>query len=538
MLSVNNLSLQFGKRILFDEVNLKFTKGNCYGVIGANGAGKSTFIKILSGEQVPTTGSVELEKGARMSVLSQNHNAFDTHTVLETVLMGHEHLFEIMKAKEEIYAKDPFTEEDGLKAGDLEAEFADMDGWNAESDASILLSNLGIHKNLEQTVMSALPENDKVRVLLAQAIFGNPDVLLLDEPTNHLDVATISWLEDFLADYQNTVIVVSHDRHFLDAVCTQVVDIDFSKIQMFTGNYSFWYESSQILLAQRSNKNKKAEEKVKELKDFIARFSANASKSKQATSRKKALDKINIEDMQPSMRKYPAIFMIPERELGNQVLEVKDLSYTTPEGELLFKDLNFILDKGEKVGMLTKNSRAMDAFFEIIDGTLKQTTGTVEWGITSSKAYLPHDNHEFFEGNDDSLIDWLRQYSVNKEEAYVRGFLGKMLFTGEETLKSVKVLSGGEKVRCMVSRLMLQNANVVLLNEPTAHLDLESIQAFNNGVKSTKANVILATQDHQFMQSIVNRIIEFSPKGMIDRQYTTYDEYLADENIAERRLAL
>ncbi len=538
MLSVNNLSLQFGKRVLFDEVNLKFTKGNCYGVIGANGAGKSTFIKILSGEQVPTTGGVELEKGARMSVLSQNHNAFDSHTVLETVMMGHEHLFEIMKAKEAIYAKDPFTEEDGLKAGDLEAEFADMDGWNAESDASILLSNLGIHKDLEQTLMGSLPENDKVRVLLAQAIFGNPDVLLLDEPTNHLDVATISWLEDFLADYQNTVIVVSHDRHFLDAVCTQVVDIDFGKIQMFTGNYSFWYESSQILLAQRSNKNKKAEEKVKELKDFIARFSANASKSKQATSRKKALDKINIEEMKPSMRKYPAIFMIPERELGNQVLEVKDLSYTTPEGELLFKDLNFILDKGEKVGMLTKNSRAMDAFFEIIDGTLKQTTGTVEWGVTSSKAYLPHDNHEFFEGNDDSLIDWLRQYSTNKEEAYVRGFLGKMLFTGEETLKSVKVLSGGEKVRCMVSRLMLQNANVILLNEPTAHLDLESIQAFNNGVKSTKANVILATQDHQFLQSIVNRIIEFSPKGMIDRQYTTYDEYLTDEKIAERRLAL
>ena len=452
--------------------------------------------------------------------------------------MGHDKLYKIMKEKEEIYAKDPFTEEDGLKAGELEAEFADMDGWNAESDASILLSNLGIHKDKEYTQMSDLPENDKIRVLLAQAIFGNPDVLLLDEPTNNLDVATIAWLENFLADYQNTVIVVSHDRHFLDAVCTQIVDIDFGKISQFTGNYSFWYESSQILLAQRSNKNKKAEEKVKELKDFIARFSANASKSKQATSRKKALDRINIEEMKPSMRKYPAIFLNQERELGNQVVNVKNLSYTTPEGETLFKDVEFIIDKGEKVGLLTKDSRAMDALFLILDGQLEPTTGTVEWGVTASKAYLPHDNHQFFEGNDDSLIDWLRQYSENKEEAYVRGFLGKMLFTGEESLKSVKVLSGGEKVRCMVSRMMLQNANVVMLNEPTAHLDLESIQAFNNGVVDTKSVVLLSTQDHQFLQSIANRIIEFSPKGMIDRQYTTYDEYLADESIQERRLAL
>ncbi|MGB1017697.1 MAG: ABC-F family ATP-binding cassette domain-containing protein [Chitinophagales bacterium] len=538
MLTVSNLSMQFGKRVLFDEVNLKFTKGNCYGVIGANGAGKSTFVKILSGEYTATTGSFDLEAGARMSVLSQNHNAFDAHTVLETVMMGHDKLYKIMKEKEEIYAKDPFTEEDGLKAGELEAEFADMDGWNAESDASILLSNLGIHKDKEYTQMSDLPENDKIRVLLAQAIFGNPDVLLLDEPTNNLDVATIAWLENFLADYQNTVIVVSHDRHFLDAVCTQIVDIDFGKISQFTGNYSFWYESSQILLAQRSNKNKKAEEKVKELKDFIARFSANASKSKQATSRKKALDRINIEEMKPSMRKYPAIFLNQERELGNQVVNVKNLSYTTPEGETLFKDVEFIIDKGEKVGLLTKDSRAMDALFLILDGQLEPTTGTVEWGVTASKAYLPHDNHQFFEGNDDSLIDWLRQYSENKEEAYVRGFLGKMLFTGEESLKSVKVLSGGEKVRCMVSRMMLQNANVVMLNEPTAHLDLESIQAFNNGVVDTKSVVLLSTQDHQFLQSIANRIIEFSPKGMIDRQYTTYDEYLADESIQERRLAL
>lgn len=538
MFTVSNLSMQFGKRVLFDEVNVKFTKGNCYGVIGANGAGKSTFIKILSGELNATTGSIELEPGARMSVLSQNHNAFDEHTVLETVLMGHEKLFSIMKEKEAIYAKDPFTEEDGLKAGELEAEFADMDGWNAESDASILLSNLGLPKEKEYSIMGDLDENDKVRVLLAQALFGNPDVLLLDEPTNNLDVATISWLEDFLADYKNTVIVVSHDRHFLDAVCTQIVDIDFGKINMFTGNYSFWYESSQILLAQRANKNKKAEEKIKELKDFIARFSANASKSKQATSRKKALDKINVEEMRPSMRKYPAIFLTQERELGNQVLEVKGLSYTTPEGEVLFNDLNFLLDKGEKVGLLCKDSRAIDAFFEILDGTLKPSSGEVNWGVTATTAYLPHENSKYFEDNDDSLIDWLRQYSENKEEAYVRGFLGKMLFTGEETLKSVKVLSGGEKVRCMVSRMMLQNANVVMLNEPTAHLDLESIQAFNNGVQATKANIILSTQDHQFLQSIANRIIEFSPKGMIDRQYTTYDEYLADESIAERRAQL
>lgn len=538
MLTVSNLTMQFGKRVLFDDVNIKFTRGNCYGVIGANGAGKSTFVKILSGELNATSGQFEMEPGARMSVLSQNHSAFDQYSVLETVLMGHQKLFKIMKEKDEIYNKDPFTEEDGIKAGELEAEFADMDGWNAESDASILLSNLGISKDKEYTQMSDLPENDKIRVLIAQALFGNPDLLLLDEPTNNLDVATIAWLENFLADYTNTVIVVSHDRHFLDAVCTQIVDIDFGKINMFTGNYSFWYESSQLLLAQRSNKNKKAEEKVKELKDFIARFSANASKSKQATSRKKALDKINIEEMKPSMRKYPAIFLNQERELGNQVINVKNLSYETRDGEILFKDVSFIIDKGEKVGLLTKDSRAMDAFFEILDGTLKPTSGTIEWGVTVKSAYLPHDNAQFFEGNNDSIIDWLRQYSENKEEAYVRGFLGKMLFTGEETLKSVKVLSGGEKVRCMVSRMMLQNANVVLLNEPTAHLDLESIQAFNNGVQATNSVVLLSTQDHQFLQSIANRIIEFSPKGMIDRQYTTYDEYLEDASIQERRAAL
>lgn len=530
--------MQFGKRILFDEVNIKFTKGNCYGVIGANGAGKSTFVKILSGEQNATSGTFDLDAGARMSVLSQNHNLFNDFTVLETVMMGHDKLYKIMKEKEEIYSRDPFTEADGLKAGELEADFADMDGWNAESDASILLSNLGLPKEKEYTKMDDLPENDKIRVLLAQALFGNPDVLLLDEPTNNLDVATIAWLENFLADYQNTVIVVSHDRHFLDAVCTQIVDIDFGKISMFTGNYSFWYESSQLLLAQRSNKNKKAEEKVKELKDFIARFSANASKSKQATSRKKALDRINIDEMKPSMRKYPAIFLNQDRELGNQVLNIKNLSYETPDGELLFKDIEFIIDKGEKVGLLTKDSRAMDAFFEILDGKLKPTTGTVEWGVTVKKAYLPHENAPFFEGNDDTLIDWLRQYSENKEEAYVRGFLGRMLFTGEETLKSVKVLSGGEKVRCMVSRMMLQNANVVMLNEPTAHLDLESIQAFNNGVIATESVVLLSTQDHHFLNSIANRIVEFSPKGMIDRQYTTYDDYLSDASIIERRATL
>lgn len=537
MLTVNNLSLQYGKRVLFDEVNVKFTRGNCYGVIGANGAGKSTFLKIISGEENATSGSIDLEHGARMSVLKQDHTAFDDYTVIETVLMGHEKLYSIMKEKDELYAKPDFSEEDGIKAGELEAEFADMNGWNAESDASELLSNLGIEKDLEYKLMSELSNNQKVRVLLAQTIFGEPDLILLDEPTNDLDIETIAWLENFLADYKNTVLVVSHDRHFLDTVCTHIADIDFGKIQLFTGNYSFWYESSQLLLSQRSSKNKKAEEKIKELKEFIARFSANAAKSKQATSRKKALDKINLEDMKPSNRKYPAIIFNQERELGDQILKVTNLS-CEKDGELLFKDVNFTLEKTDKVGVLAKNSRAIDAFYEILSGELKPTTGTIEWGVTAKHAYLPNENNKYFEGSDLNLIDWLRQYSTNKDESFVRGFLGKMLFTGEETFKNVSVLSGGEKVRCMLSRMMLQEANVIMLNEPTSHLDLESITAFNNGVKNYKGVVLISTHDHEFMQSVANRILEISPNGMIDRQYVTYDEYLAHPEIQERRQEL
>ena len=537
MLSVNNVSLQFGKRILFDDVNVQFTKGNCYGVIGANGAGKSTFLKILSGEIVPTSGGVEMEKGATMSVLSQNHTAFDDKVVLDTVIMGHEKLYTIMLEKDALYSKPDFSEADGIKVGNLEAEFADMDGWNAESDASELLSNLGIDKEKQDKLMSDLNANEKVRVLLAQTIFGEPDVILLDEPTNDLDVDTIAFLENFLADYENTVIVVSHDRHFLDAVCTTIADIDFGKIQLFTGNYTFWYESSQLLLSQRASKNKKASEKIAELKEFIRRFSANAAKSKQATSRKKALDKINLDDMQASNRKYPAIILTQEREVGNQILKVENLSYTK-DGETLFKDVSFTLESNDKVGMLSKDSRAIDAFYEILSGELKQTTGTVEWGVTVKHAYLPNDNDEFFVGSDLNLIDWLRQYTLNKEEAYVRGFLGKMLFTGEESFKNVSVLSGGEKVRCMVSRMMLQEANVVMLNEPTSHLDLEAITAFNNGVKDYKGIVFISTQDHEFMHSVANRIIEISPNGMIDKQYTTYDEYMSHDGIKERRIEL
>ncbi|MCB0509867.1 MAG: ATP-binding cassette domain-containing protein [Chitinophagales bacterium] len=537
MLTANNISLQFGKRVLFDEVNVQFTKGNCYGIIGANGAGKSTFLKILTGEQDPTSGSVELEAGARLSVLKQNHFAYDNYSALETVIMGHTVLYAIMKEKDALYAKEDFTEEDGIKAGDLEAEFADLNGWNAESDASELLSNLGISKEKQEKLMSDLTANEKIRVLLAQAIFGDPDVLVLDEPTNDLDVETISWLENFLADYQNTVIVVSHDRHFLDAVCTHVADIDFGKIQLFTGNYSFWYESSQLILSQRASKNKKAEEKIKELKDFIARFSANAAKSKQATSRKKALDKINVDEMKASSRKYPAIIFMQERELGNQILQLFDLGYEK-DGEVLFSGLNLNLTKGDKVGVISRDSRAVDAFYKILSGELKPTSGRFEWGVTVKHAYLPNENSEFFEGNDANLIDWLRQYSTNKEEAFVRGFLGKMLFTGEESFKSVKVLSGGEKVRCMVSRIMLQQANVILLNEPTSHLDLESITAFNNGVKDFQGVALLTTQDHHFMQTSTNRIFEFGPNGCIDKQFTTFDDYISDDANKARREAL
>lgn len=537
MLTANNISLQFGKRVLFDEVNVTFASGNCYGVIGANGAGKSTFLKILAGDQDPTSGTVDLEPGARMSVLQQDHFKFDEYTALQTVIMGHTVLFGIMQEKDALYAKPDFSEEDGLKAGDLEAEFADLNGWNAESDASEMLSNLGIDKAKQEKKMADLTSNEKIRVLLAQAIFGEPDVLVLDEPTNDLDAATIEFLENFLADYQNTVIVVSHDRHFLDAVCTHIADIDFSKINLFTGNYTFWYESSQLLLSQRASKNKKADEKIKELKDFIARFSANAAKSKQATSRKKALDKINVEDMKPSSRKYPAIIFMQEREVGNQILTLDNLGYTK-DGEVLFSGLNLSLTKDDKLGVISKDSRAVDAFYQILSGELQPTSGSFEWGVTVKHAYLPSNNSKYFNENNLNLIDWLRQYSVNKEEAFVRGFLGKMLFTGEESFKSVKVLSGGEKVRCMVSRIMLQQANVILLNEPTSHLDLESITAFNNSVKDFPGVALLTTQDHSFMQTSVNRIFEFGPKGCIDKQFTTYDEYMKDKGVLERRGAL
>lgn len=537
MLTANNISLQFGKRVLFDEVNVTFAKGNCYGVIGANGAGKSTFLKILSGEQDPTSGSVDLEPGARMSFLKQDHFAYDDITAIQTVIQGHTVLYGIMMEKDALYAKEDFSEEDGIKAGNLEAEFADLNGWNAESDASELLSNLGIDKDKQERKMADLTANEKIRVLLAQAIFGEPDVLVLDEPTNDLDATTIAWLEDFLADYQNTVIVVSHDRHFLDAVCTHIADIDFSKMQLFTGNYSFWYESSQLLLSQRASKNKKADEKIKELKEFIARFSANAAKSKQATSRKKALDRINVEEMKPSSRKYPAIIFTQEREVGNQVLNITDLGYEK-DGEVLFSGLNLSLTREDKVGVISKDSRAVDAFYGILSGELKPTSGSFEWGVTVKHAYLPSNNSKYFDDNDTNLIDWLRQYSENKEEAFVRGFLGKMLFTGEESFKSVKVLSGGEKVRCMVSRIMLQQANVIMLNEPTSHLDLESITAFNNGVKDFPGVALLTTQDHSFMQTSVNRIFEFGPNGCIDKQFTTYDDYLSDKGIQERRAEL
>lgn len=536
MLSVTNLSLQFGKRVLFDEVNLNFTPGNCYGVIGANGAGKSTFLKILQGEIDPTTGSVGILPGARMAVLKQDHFEFDECTVLNTVLMGHQKLWGIMQAKDALYAKPDFSEEDGIKAAELEAEFAEMEGWNAESDAGILLSGLGIKEENHYKLMNELSGNEKVRVLLAQALYGNPDILLLDEPTNDLDVNTVMWLEDFLMNFPNTVIVVSHDRHFLDTVCTNVVDIDFKKIQMYTGNYTFWYESSQLATRQKANQNKKAEEKKKELQEFIARFSANASKSRQATSRRKLLEKINIEDIQPSSRKYPGIIFGQEREAGDQILNVKGLNYTGSDGTPLLRDLNFTVRKGDKIAIISRESLAPTTLYKIIMGELEAQAGSFEWGITITKAYLPNDNSDYFQ-KDYSLIDWLRQYSKDKDETYIRGFLGRMLFTGEESLKSAKVLSGGEKVRCMVSRMMLQNANFLILDEPTNHLDLESITAFNNGIKNFAGTVMLTTHDHEFIESTANRIIELGPNGMIDKEMT-YDEYIMDERVKEQQAAL
>lgn len=530
MISVQNLSLRYGKRVLFEDVNIKFTEGNCYGIIGANGAGKSTFMKILSGEIDPTTGKVEISKDMRMSVLKQNHYEYDEVTVLETVMRGNSKLFEIMSAKDALYAKEDFTEEDGLKAGELEGLFAEMDGWNAESDAATLLSNLGIKEDLHYKVVKELDGNQKVRVLLAQALFGNPDILLLDEPTNDLDLHTIAWLENFLADYDKIVLVVSHDRHFLDTVCTHVADIDFGKINIFTGNYSFWYESSQLLLKQRSDQNKKAEDKIAELKEFIARFSANASKSKQATSRKKALDKIKIEDMTASNRKYPAIlFNNQVREAGDQILEVDGLTKIS-NGEVFFKNIKFDLKRGQKIAVVSENSLATTAFYKILMGEDSDFQGTFKWGVTVTPTYLPNDNSEFFEGKQENLIDWLRQFSEEKDETFIRGFLGRMLFSGEETLKKCSVLSGGEKMRCMLSRMMMLKGNVLCLDEPTNHLDLESITALNNGMKDFKGTILFTTRDHELAQTVADRILEITPNGLIDREMS-FDEYLVDERV-------
>lgn len=533
MISVNNLSLQFGKRVLFDEVNVKFVNGNCYGVIGANGAGKSTFLKILTGEQDPTTGRVELEPGKRLAVLKQNHFEFDEYEVLQTVIMGHKRLFEIMTEKDALYAKPDFSDEDGMRTAELEGEFADLEGWNAETDAATLLSNLGIEESKHYIKMDELSNDLKVRVLLAQALFGNPDVLVLDEPTNDLDLKTIGWLEDFLLDFKNTVIVVSHDRHFLDTVCTHICDIDFSKLNMFTGNYSFWYQSSQLAARQRSDKNKKAEEKKKELQDFISRFSANASKSKQATSRRKMLDNLNIEEIQPSSRKYPGITFHQEREAGNQILSIENLS-ASAEGKTLFKGLNLIVNKGDKIAFISKNSVALTAFFEIISGNAKPDTGEFLFGTTISTAYLPNDNHSYFVDKL-PLIDWLRQFAQTdeeREEVYLRTFLGRMLFTGEEALKTANVLSGGEKVRCMLSKMMFAKANLLLMDEPTNHLDLESITALNNGMNEFQGTLMFTSHDHELVNTVANRIVEITPNGIIDKMMP-YDDYLADAKIVQ-----
>jgi ATPase subunit of ABC transporter with duplicated ATPase domains len=532
MVTVSNLSLRYGKRVLFEEVNLKFTPGNCYGVIGANGAGKSTFMKIISGEIEPTTGQVSIDKGARMAVLKQNHFEFDEVPVLETVLRGHQKLWAIMQEKDALYAKADFTDADGERAAQLESDFAEMNGWNAESDAASLLSGLGISESEHYKLLGELSGPEKVKVLLAQALFGDPDILLLDEPTNDLDVQTIAWLENFLADFKNTVIVVSHDRHFLDAVCTHVADIDFGKIQIFTGNYSFWYESSQLALRQKMDQNKKMEDKKKELLEFIARFSANASKSKQATSRKKALDKLNIEDIKPSSRKYPAIIIKPEREAGDQILSVENIS-SDLEGETLFSQVSFSINKGDKIAFLADDQLAVSTLFKILAGEHITNTGGFKWGVTIRHAYLPNENAEYFT-SDLNLIDWLRQYSEDKDETFIRGFLGKMLFSGEETLKKTTVLSGGEKVRCMISRMMLTAPNLLILDEPTNHLDLESITAFNNALIDFKGTVLFTSHDHTFVQTVANRIIELFPNGCIDRQMT-YDEYLEHPQVQELR---
>lgn len=533
MLSVSNLSVQFGKRVLFDEVNTTFTQGNCYGIIGANGAGKSTFLKILSGKSEPTSGHVHLEPGKRMSVLEQNHNLYDDYPVLETVMRGNKPLFEVKTEIDALYAD--YSDENAERIGELQTSFEEMDGWNAESNAAAMLSNLGIKEELHYSQMKDLDGKQKVRVLLAQALFGNPDVLIMDEPTNDLDYETISWLENFLANYENTVIVVSHDRHFLDAVCTHISDIDFGKINHFSGNYTFWYESSQLAARQRAQQNKKAEEKKKELQEFIQRFSANVAKSKQATSRKKMIDKLNIDEIKPSSRRYPAIIFEREREAGDQILHVENLEASI-EGETLFKNVDINLAKGDKVVVFSKDSRATTAFYEIINGKQESVKGKFQWGVTTSQSYLPADNSDFFD-NDLTLVDWLRQWAKTeeeREEVYIRGFLGKMLFSGEEALKTCRVLSGGEKVRCMLSRMMMLRANVLMLDEPTNHLDLESITAFNNSLKNFKGTVLFTTHDHEFAQTVANRVIELTPGGVIDR-YLTFDDYMSDKNIKAQR---
>ena len=532
MITVSNVSVQFGKRVLFNDVNLKFTSGNCYGIIGANGAGKSTFLRTISGDLDPTTGSIMLGPGERLSVLSQDHFKWDAYTVMDTVMMGHTVLWDIMKQREILYAKEDFTDEDGLKVSELEEKFAELDGWNAESDAAMLLSGLGVKEDKHYTLMGELSGKEKVRVMLAQALYGNPDNLLLDEPTNDLDMETVMWLEDYLSNFEHTVLVVSHDRHFLDSVCTHTVDIDYGKINMFAGNYSFWYESSQLALRQQQNQKAKAEEKKKELEEFIRRFSANVAKSKQTTSRKKMLEKLNVEEIKPSSRKYPGIIFTPEREPGNQILEVSGLSKKTEEGVVLFNDVNFNVEKGDKIVFLSRDPRAMTAFFEIINGNMKPDAGSFNWGVTITTAYLPLDNTGFF-NTDLNLVDWLSQYGEGNE-VYMKGFLGRMLFSGEEVLKKVSVLSGGEKMRCMIARMQLRNANCLILDTPTNHLDLESIQAFNNNLKTYKGNILFSSHDHEFIQTVANRVIELTPNGIIDKMME-YDEYITSDHIKELR---
>ena len=532
MITVSNVAVQFGKRVLYNDVNMKFTNGNIYGIIGANGAGKSTFLKVISGELEPTKGSVTLGPGERLSVLSQDHFKFDAYTVLDTVLMGHSVLWDIMKQREALYAKADFTDEDGLKAAELEEKFAELEGWNAESDAAILLSGLGVKEDKHSMLMGDLSGKEKVRVMLAQALFGNPDNLLLDEPTNDLDMDTVTWLENYLADFEHTVLVVSHDRHFLDSVCTHTVDIDFGKVNLFAGNYSFWYESSQLALRQQQNQKAKAEEKRKELEEFIRRFSANVAKSKQTTSRKKMLEKLNVDEIKPSSRKYPGIIFTMEREPGNQILEVSGLRAETEDGVLLFNDVNFTVEKGDKIVFLSRDPRAMTALFEIINGNRKPQAGHYNWGVTITTAYLPLDNTDYF-NSDLNLVEWLSPYGEGNE-VYMKSFLGRMLFSGEEVLKKVNVLSGGEKMRCMIARMQLRNANCLILDTPTNHLDLESIQAFNNNLKIYKGNVLFASHDHEFIETVANRIIELTPNGIIDKMME-YDEYITSDHIREMR---